>query len=353
MTDLAVRELRVLVAVADAGSFTGAAERLDTTQSAVSHTVRACERKLGAVLFDRGRHGARLTAAGLAAAAQARRVLRLLDGIADEVRGATTGEPSGTVRVAAFRSVAAHLLPGALAALGVRHPGVVPQVRIVPDVGHGTPGEVAAGRADLAIATLDGSAPLPPGLVRGALLAEPYALAHPAGAADPRRLPLVDWAENCSSYTRAWWSEQDWIPRATLDAGDDSVVLSMVAGGLGMAIMPALALLDAPATVAVADLGPGRPTRTVGYVTTPELAGTRAVRAVIRELRAAARTLLPQVRSASAPVAAPDLSRGDPSRGDPSRGEPPTPGARAACGTPPGRPAPRATPAAGRPARPR
>lgn len=64
------------------------------------------------------------------------------------------------------------------------------------------------------------------------------------------------------------------------------MVLSMVARGLGMAIMPRLALLDAPAAVAVTDLGPGRPTRSVGYVTTPELARTLAVRALIRELRA-------------------------------------------------------------------
>jgi DNA-binding transcriptional LysR family regulator len=170
----------------------------------------------------------------------------------------------------------------------------------VPEVGRGTAGEVADGRADLAIATLDGAedrtgGPHPTAataLVRGILFEEPYSLAHPAGAADPRALPLVDWTENCSSYTRRWWSEQDWIPAATVDAGDDSVVLSMVARGLGMAVMPGMALLDAPASVAVTDLGPGRPTRGIGYVTTPELVRTLAVRALIRELRSAAPAVL-------------------------------------------------------------
>lgn len=95
----------------------------------------------------------------------------------------------------------------------------------------------------------------------------------------------MDWTENCSSYTRGWWAEQDWLPRATVNAGDDTVVLSMVARGLGMAIMPELTLRDAPDSVAVTDLGPGRPTRKVGYVTTPELARTLAVRSLIRELR--------------------------------------------------------------------
>jgi DNA-binding transcriptional LysR family regulator len=180
-------------------------------------------------------------------------------------------------------------------------------VRIVPDVGRGTAAEVADGRADLAIATLDGSVPPPAGLVTSVLFDEPYALAHPVGAADPRALPLVDWTENCSSYTRRWWSEQDWIPAATVDAGDDSVVLSMVARGLGMAIMPGLALLGAPAAVAVTDLGPRRPTRKVGYVTTPELAGSLAVRALIRELRSAAPSVLP----AAPPAVLPAVPHGD------------------------------------------
>ncbi|WP_075017152.1 LysR family transcriptional regulator [Actinacidiphila rubida] len=292
MSELVPQELRVLVAVAHEGSFTAAGARLGLTQSAVSHAVRSCERKLGAVLFDRGRHGARPTPAGERAAAQARRILGLLDTLPGEARGAAAGQASGTLRIAAFRSAAVHLLPPALERLTVRHPLLTPEVRIVPDVGRGTAGEVADGRADLAIATLDGSTPPPGGLVTAVLLEEPYALAHPAGAADPRALPLVDWTENCSSYTRRWWSEQDWIPRATVDAGDDSVVLSMVARGLGMAIMPGLALLGAPAAVAVTDLGPRRPSRKVGYATAPELAGTLGVRALIRELRSAAESVL-------------------------------------------------------------
>lgn len=80
----------------------------------------------------------------------------------------------------------------------------------------------------------------------------------------------------------------------------------MVARGLGMAIMPGLALLDAPASVAVTGLGPRRPTRKVGYVTTPELARTLAVRALIRELPSTEPSLLPAdaEEEASAPTAA-------------------------------------------------
>ncbi|MET8541915.1 LysR family transcriptional regulator [Kitasatospora sp. NPDC004799] len=287
MTDLAPQELRILVAVEEERSFTAAAARLGTTQSAVSHAVRACERKLGTVLFDRGRHGARPTEGGARAVAYARRILRLLEAMGPEVRGAGADGPlTGTLRIAAFRSAAAQLLPPVLARLAELHPGLATRVRIVREIGRGTAGEVADGRADLGLATLDAGGPPPvPGLVAVRLYEETYALAHPPDHPAPRELPLVDWDENCGSYTRDWWRRQDWIPPATVDVEDDTVALSLVAQGLGMAIMPRTALLGAPAGLAVTDLGPRPPSRFVGYVTTPELAGTAAVRALIRELR--------------------------------------------------------------------
>lgn len=285
MADLTPPELRVLVAVGDTGGFTAAASRLGLTQSAVSHAVRGAERKLGAVLFTRGHKGATPTPAGERALSHARRILRLYTVMDTEVRGGGPASPTGPLRVAAFRSAALHLLPGALERLTRRHPGVRPEIRVVRDIGRGTAGEVADGRADLAIATLGGSTPLPGGLVTGELVQEDYALVHPGGHPDPRSLPLVDWAENCPSYAAAWWTAQDWLPPATVTAEDDGTVLALVAQGRGMAVMPELSLRGAPPTVEIADLGPGRPTRRIGYATTPELAHSMAVRTLIRELR--------------------------------------------------------------------
>ncbi|TQF06605.1 LysR family transcriptional regulator [Kitasatospora acidiphila] len=285
MTDLAPQELRVLVAVERERSFTAAAAALGMTQSAVSHAVRAGERKLGAVLFERGRSGATPTAAGTRVVAQARQVLRLLELMRTEAREGEPERVAGPVRIAAFRSVAAQLLPTVLARLAERHPELSPQVRIVREIGRGTAGEVADGHADLGLATMDETTTRP-GLVAVPLFAESYALAHPVGHPAPRTLPLVDWDENCGSYTRSWWHGQDWIPQATINVADDTVVLSLVAQGIGMAIMPRLALLGAPDGLAVTDLGPEPPSRLVGYVSTPALARTATVRAVIRELRA-------------------------------------------------------------------
>lgn len=281
------QELRVLVAVAETGGFSAAAGALGLTQSAVSHSVRGSEARLGAVLFERGRSGASPTPAGERAVGHARRILRLYEVMGAEVRGAgREGESmNGVLRIAAFRSAALHLLPPALERLTARHPGIRPEVRVVREIGAGTAGEVAAGRADLGIATLGASQGVPPGLLTGVLVEEAYALVHPAGHPDPKALPLMDWDENCGSYTRAWWLAQDWIPRATVKAEDDAMVLTMVGRGLGMAIMPELSLREATEAVDITGLGQEGPVRHVGYVTTPESAATLAVRALIRELR--------------------------------------------------------------------
>ncbi|KOU58674.1 LysR family transcriptional regulator [Streptomyces sp. WM4235] len=285
-TELAPQELRVLVAVADTGGFSAAATALGIGQSAVSHSVRGSETKVGAVLFERGRAGATPTPAGERAVTLARRILRLYEVLGAEARGAGRGAVEGTLRIAAFRSAALHLLPPALERLAALHPGIRPEVRVVREIGAGAAGEVLAGRADLGIATLDAGADARPELLTGELVREAYALVHPVGHPDPRSLPLLDWDENCGSYTRAWWRAQDWIPRATVKAEDDAMVLTMVGRGLGMAILPELSLSEATEAVEITDLGPERPMRRVGYVTTAESASTLAVRALIRELRA-------------------------------------------------------------------
>lgn len=286
--DLTPQELRLLLAVERTGSFTAAAGQLGLTQPAVSHAVRSCERRLGVVLFERDRSGARPTPPGRRALVHARQILRQLQLLHAEARSAATGTGTltGPLRIAAFRSAAAHLLPPTLERLTARHPGLQPEVLVVPEIGRGTAGEVADGRADLAIAILAEDETPPSGLLASELLTEPYLLVHPTGHPAPRTLPLIDWAENCSSYTRAWWARQDWLPPATLNVADDGVVLSMVAQGIGMAILPRLTLTAAPAGVTVVPLDDRPPTRRIVHLTTGATRQSLAVRELLRELRA-------------------------------------------------------------------
>jgi len=289
--DLNPQDLRLLLAVSQTGSFTAAAEKLGLTQSAVSHAVRVAERRIGAVLFERGRLGARPTPAGERALVHARQILRQFEVLVTESRDAAAGTVTGTVRIAAFRSAAAYLLPPALETLAVRRPGVVPRVLIVPELDRGTAGEVADGRADVGIATLaEDQEPLP-GLSATELLHEPYFLVRPKGRLDLSKLPLIDWAENCSSYTRSWWDRQNWLPATRIDVADDGVVLSMVAKGIGFAILPQLTLTDPQPGVDIIPLGDQPPTRRLVLVTTAATARTVAVRELIRALRSQERAL--------------------------------------------------------------
>ena len=107
--------LRVLREVAQAGSFSAAAHSLGYSQSAVSRQVAALESIAGRRLFDRGRHGVTLTPAGVRLLASAVRVLDELDAALREVAGDELA--AGSVRLGAFATAAAGLVPRALASL--------------------------------------------------------------------------------------------------------------------------------------------------------------------------------------------------------------------------------------------
>src|SRR6476619_889760 len=111
---LDVRRMRVLREVAAQGSFSAAAEALSFTQSAVSQQVAALEREAGAKLVERGARGIRLTAAGQALVSHADAILARLDDAEQEL-AAIAGLKGGRLRVAAFQSAGATLVPRALA----------------------------------------------------------------------------------------------------------------------------------------------------------------------------------------------------------------------------------------------
>ncbi|NER79579.1 MAG: LysR family transcriptional regulator [Leptolyngbya sp. SIO1D8] len=120
---LKLSQLRALLAVAEYGNFSEAALQLDVTQSTVSHAIATLETELGVVLFHRGRHGAQLTPIGTQITADAQEIKLLLEKIltaADQEKGLK----GGTVRIAAFRSIATHVLPEAIARLHQRYPSI-------------------------------------------------------------------------------------------------------------------------------------------------------------------------------------------------------------------------------------
>jgi DNA-binding transcriptional LysR family regulator len=121
MTEL--RHLRVLVAVAESGSFSAAADRLDYTQPAVSRIVAQLERELGAVLVERKARPVRLTDAGETLVRHADEVLARLSSVRSEIE-AITRLDAGSVSLTTFSSAGRTIVVGALSEFRRRHPGV-------------------------------------------------------------------------------------------------------------------------------------------------------------------------------------------------------------------------------------
>src|SRR3712207_2035537 len=120
---LDVRRLRVLREVAVRGSFSAAAESLSFTQSAVSQQIAALEREAGTILVQRSARGVRLTEAGEALVRHTDAIMARLTEAEAELE-AIAGLRGGRLRMAAFESAAATIMPVAIARFTQQHPAV-------------------------------------------------------------------------------------------------------------------------------------------------------------------------------------------------------------------------------------
>jgi DNA-binding transcriptional LysR family regulator len=267
-----IAELRAFQAVAGHGSFSAAGVELEVAQSSVSRAVRALERKLGAVLFERGAVGARLTTAGRAVLADVERALALIDGL-PTLGSAAVG---GLVRIGSFRSAAEHLLPPAVRVIAERNPRLTIRVGVIPEQSGAIATAVTTGAVDLGITSL----PVANELVSVALIADPYVRVEPALATDAE-LRFILWDEDCSRKALAWHDSHFPPAPAALVLDDDRAVLSHVAAGLGYSIMPMLSTVGFRGIrrVPLVDA----PVRTVGLISSlgamrrPEVAAVHVI----------------------------------------------------------------------------
>jgi DNA-binding transcriptional LysR family regulator len=291
--------LRALVAVADAGSFRRAAERLGYTQSAVSHQVASLERALGSELFHRpgGRAAVTLTAAGEVAYHHARRALSALRTLDVEVRAAQRGV-SETLRIGVFQTAAAELVPSALRVLGELHPGV--EVALVDcDRREAVVDALTNGHLDLAFAVdpepHDAIEAIP--LRTDSWVIVTWRGSPLAGAREPT-LDLLDGAQ-VVAWNEHWqtqieleelWRRRGIAPRVVYRTDDSVVLQRLVAARLGHACVGRL-IADRPIDPSLTSVEPieALPTRTIALC-----------RARGRRLSAAAQALIEIVREQSA-----------------------------------------------------
>src|SRR5262249_51171295 len=277
---LDVTRLRVLAAVARHGSVTAAAKALNYAQPSVSHHLARLEAETGTRLVERSGRGVRLTDAGRLLAGRAEEILGRLDAAEHEL-AAHVGQREERIRVAGFPSALATVVPAAAARLRADHPDAARLLAAAEPQGaarlpaeaepQGAVRMLRAGRVDVALVFSylqhggeTGVTAAPEGGQRPGgdeeegvrarlLLDEPVHLVTQAGApAQPRTAgsPLAGYAEHrwiagcerCRAH-RLWQCElAGFTPLVAFTSDDVLVAQALAAAGLGVALLPDLAL---------------------------------------------------------------------------------------------------------------
>ncbi len=243
-----LRHLRYFEAVARLNHVTRAATELHVAQPALSKQLRDLEEELGVALFDRVGRRVQLTEAGAALLPHARAVMTQVEA-ARAAMAERVGLQRGLATVGAPPTVGTHLLPSALATFNARYPGIELRLR---EAGIATLLEqLAAGLADLAVVALPVD---DPDLTVAPLFSEELVLAvspqHPL--AHRTSVRLADMAEqpfvlSPTNYelretTIVACRQAGFAPRVVLDGGEMDTLLRFVAAGLGVALVPQLAV---------------------------------------------------------------------------------------------------------------
>jgi DNA-binding transcriptional LysR family regulator len=291
---LNVNRLRILIEVANRGSFSAAADALSYTQSAVSQQIAALEAETGVTLLERLPRGVRLTPAGQVLRSYAEGIVARLHAAEAEM-AAIAGLRGGQLRMASFPTAGATLMPLAIAIFRAQHP----EVELT--LAEGEPEEMAprlsAGEFDIALLfEFEGtSQSLGPDLSRLELFEDPMFLALPADHPLARRRTLrlenlraEAWIQTsasspCARHVVRSCHAAGFEPIVSFESDDYQTVQGLVAAGVGVALIPKLALSGAREDIAIRALSPASPVREV-VAATPDGTRLTAAAAAMRQI---------------------------------------------------------------------
>jgi DNA-binding transcriptional LysR family regulator len=278
-------QLRLLLAVADHGGFTAAAERMGMSQPAVSRSIAALERELGTALMIRHRDGVTLTEAGARAVAHADEALRHTDLLRAEV-AAVSGQVTGTLRLASLPTATGTLVASHLRTFTERYPQV--RVRLLEGSDQEVRDWLDQGAADVGVVTLPA-----PGLQTVPLDSHDMVAVLPADHRLANRAAITFRALEDESFILSTGGCAQVFMAAAREAGvrftiafearEMSAVLEMVAAGLGISILPSLGLPTDLGTAVTRPLEP-RTTRTLAIAISATAASIPAPKAFIDHL---------------------------------------------------------------------
>ena len=275
MVDL--RQLETVVAVVDAGSFTGAADVLGVAQPTVSQAVRALEAELGVPLFDRLRSGAVPTAAGRALVDPARQALRDA-ATARQAVASVAGLVAGTLDLVCLPTLAVTPVAELIGRLRVDHDGVV--VRLAqPESADDVLDRVRDARAEIGFTELTAAVLADDGLVAHELARQDFVALVPAdgarrgpvGVDELARLPIITTPPGTSTRRQLdeALAEVGDRPDVVVETDHREAIVALVAAGAGVALVPAeVAGVEPPPGTTTRPLSP-RVRRRVGAVHRP------------------------------------------------------------------------------------
>jgi DNA-binding transcriptional LysR family regulator len=289
---LDVRRLRVLREVAARGSFSAAAEALAFTQPAVSRQIATLEAEAGTLLVERGARGIRLTPAGELLVETAETVLDKL-AAAEHQLEALAGLNGGRLRVGAFPSANATLIPLALSAFDRDHPEVC--LSLVEARSPECAALIGAGELDIAVVS-DSEGDLGDELELELLMEDPMYLAlareHPLAERDTLTMADLEdeiWIEGrgniVSHALRAAAAKAGFEPRIGFESTQWLGKQGLVAAGVGITLIPTVALAAVHDDIVLRSLGEDAPKRRLSIATSASryrAPGVEPMKAVLR-----------------------------------------------------------------------
>ncbi len=240
-----VSKLRALVSAVELGSLKAAAERLDCTQSAVSHSIASLEAELGFRLLRRDRSGVKLTDEGERLLPYARGLLSAEEQLRQSA-ASIRGLDQGTVRIGAFTSVAVHWLPPVLKEFQRDYPKV--SFRLLNGDYHDVNEWLSDGSVDIGFVALPCELPCETiTLMEDRLLAilpkdSRYASYPRFPLTECEREPFISLLQSSDHDARRALEAAGVKPNVRFYTKDDYAIIAMVEQGLGMSIMPELLL---------------------------------------------------------------------------------------------------------------
>jgi LysR family hydrogen peroxide-inducible transcriptional activator len=272
MINITLKQIRYFEALARTGHFGRAADACAISQPALSMQIKELEETLGAALFERGARQISLTSLGEEFNLRAREILRSVDELADLAR-ASQARLAGRLRIGVIPTIAPYLLPTIIANLTRHYAGL--DIRVRETVTQRLIQELSEGRLDTAIVALPVSEP---SFEEVALFSEEFMLVRPRDG-DDRPVPSIDMLQNMRlllleeghcfrDQALAFCKMNSSLPRESLDGTSLSTLVQMVGSGIGVTLIPEMAVPveTRSAAVSVTRFGSPSPSRTIGMI---------------------------------------------------------------------------------------